>query len=317
MKKFKIKGLASVKALEEKGVIEAYVSIFGNIDQANEIVEKGAFKESLATKMPKVVWSHDWNEVIGVPLEATEDEKGLRVKFQLILDVQRAKEAYALIKAGAVDEFSIGYKIEEDDVDEKGVRHLRKLRLYEISPVLVGCNDKTEVISVKSGEEKDDSEEEPEEKGEVSDVVDDRDKREEKWEKIKDVNRIMDAFWTAYFDEETEVKEFDAMLTETIGLLGELVGEAEKSDKVQPLVKDANPENLNLSRNREIVEEAMKILQSVAVFKTAHEAPTQEVDEEEEKKDDSQTLKIIRREARKGVKSLNQVLFTIKRIEEK
>ena len=152
---------------EGEGIIEAYVSIFGNVDHAGEVVEKGAFTESLARKLPKVVHSHEWDEMIGKVIESREDEKGLYCKFQLVLGVQRAKEDYELMKAGAIDEFSIGYSIDEDTTDEQGIRHLKKLTLYEISPVLVGCNPKTELLSVKGVEnEEEKKEEEKEEKEE-------------------------------------------------------------------------------------------------------------------------------------------------------
>lgn len=150
---------------EGEGIIEAYVSIFGNVDHAGEVVEKGAFTESLARKLPKVVHSHEWDEPIGKVIESREDEKGLYCKFQLVLGVQRAKEDYELMKAGAIDEFSIGYSIDEDTTDEQGIRHLKKLTLYEISPVLVGCNPATELLSVKGvGKEEEKEEEEKKEK---------------------------------------------------------------------------------------------------------------------------------------------------------
>lgn len=140
---------------DEQGIVEAYVSIFGNVDSYGEIVEKGAFAESLKLKLPKVVWSHNWDMPIGVVLEAREDEKGLYVKFQLIKGVQKADEALALMQAKggdgrpAIDEFSIGYSVDEEEIGTDGVVHLKKLRLYEISPVLVGANSATELLTVK------------------------------------------------------------------------------------------------------------------------------------------------------------------------
>ena len=139
---------------EEKGIIEAYVSIFGNIDMAKEIIDQGAFKESLAKKLPKGVWAHNWDQPIAKTLEAREDEKGLYIKGQFNLDTQRGREAFSDIIFGTMDEFSIGYRVNKDETDEEGIRHLIKLRLYEWSPVLVGANTETELISAKSDNEK-------------------------------------------------------------------------------------------------------------------------------------------------------------------
>lgn len=146
------------KADGESGIVEAYVSIFGNVDLAGEVIDKGAFAQSLARKLPKVVWSHDWQQPIGVVLEAREDEKGLYVKFQFVKGVQKADEALALMQAQggdgkpAIDEFSIGYQVMEDYMGQDGFRHLKTIQLYEVSPVLVGCNQETELLSVKGAD---------------------------------------------------------------------------------------------------------------------------------------------------------------------
>ncbi len=155
-KVLKIK-VRSFKNLDTKtattdGVVEAIVSVFGNVDSYAEIVDKGAFNESLQKKLPKGVWSHDWQQPIAKTLEAYETEKGLYIKFQLIKGVQKADEALLLMQAGAIDEFSIGYEVMEDYIGADGFRHLKRLRLYEYSPVLVGANSETELISVKGFE---------------------------------------------------------------------------------------------------------------------------------------------------------------------
>lgn len=142
------------KADGEKGVIEAYVSIFGNIDLVGDVIERGAFAESLAHKLPKGVWAHNWDEPIAKTLEAREDEKGLFIRGQFIDGVQRADEAYKLIKGGVIDEFSIGFRVLDDEWREDGVRVIKKARLYEWSPVLVGANPDTELVNIKSAEQK-------------------------------------------------------------------------------------------------------------------------------------------------------------------
>jgi len=161
---FKLSGIKfKILSTEEaggEGIIEAYVSIFNNVDLVGDIIQQGAFAESLMKKLPKGVWSHDWQAPIALTLEAREDAKGLYIKGQFILTVQKAQEAYDLIKAGVIDEFSIGFRVLDDEWKEDGTRVITKARLYEWSPVLVGANPDTELISVKSGE---DAEEETEE----------------------------------------------------------------------------------------------------------------------------------------------------------
>lgn len=143
---------------EEEGIIEAYVSVFENVDLGGEVIKRGAFEESLKTKLPKGVWAHNWDEPIAKTLEAREDAHGLYIKGKLILSVQKAKEAYELMKEGVIDEFSIGYRVLEDEIID-GIRYLKKVKLYEWSPVLAGMNPATELIGIKTIEVSDDEEE--------------------------------------------------------------------------------------------------------------------------------------------------------------
>lgn len=150
----RIKAKADIKIIEEKdnqsqGVVEAYVSIFDNIDLVGDIIRRGAFSESLNAKMPKGVWMHNWDEPIAKTLKAFEDEKGLFIRGQFNLETQRGKEAYSDIRFGIIDEFSIGFKILDYEWDEQDNRIIKKVKLYEWSPVLAGANPATELVSVK------------------------------------------------------------------------------------------------------------------------------------------------------------------------
>ena len=105
-----------IKAVKEDGTIEGYGSVHGNVDRGYDIVQKGAFVESLrVNKSIKMLWQHDPRVPIGVWDSVIEDEKGLYCKGRILLDVEKGKEAYALIKSGAIDGLSIGYHTIEHD----------------------------------------------------------------------------------------------------------------------------------------------------------------------------------------------------------
>ena len=144
---------ASVQAADQ-GQIEALVSVFNNTDFANEKVMPGAFKASLEKRTPKGVWAHDWSQPIAKTLEARETDAGLVIRGQFNLDTQRGREAFSDIKFGIIDEFSIGYRVLKDsfDAEQKDIRQLDEVDLYEWSPVLVGMNPATELLAVKSNE---------------------------------------------------------------------------------------------------------------------------------------------------------------------
>lgn len=147
----------SVKAVDDDGLFSGYGSVFGTVDSYREVVAPGAFADTLADIKAKgrpvpVLWQHRSGEPIGIYTELSEDARGLKVSGRLILDgVARAKEAHALMKAGAVSGLSIGYYVREDSWDEKErVRTLKKVDLVEISLVTFPANDDARVDAIKS-----------------------------------------------------------------------------------------------------------------------------------------------------------------------
>jgi HK97 family phage prohead protease len=146
-----------VKAVQEDGVFEGFGSVFGNVDAYKEVVAPGAFAESLAAwksagRLPPVLWQHRSGEPIGPYLEMEEQPVGLWVKGKLLVDdVQRAKEARALMKAKAVNGLSIGFVTREDSYDRvTGIRTLKKVDLWEVSVVTFPANPSAQISSVKS-----------------------------------------------------------------------------------------------------------------------------------------------------------------------
>lgn len=145
-----------IKAVQDDGVFEGFGSIFGNVDSYKEIVAPGAFAESLAGwkaagKMPPVLWQHRSGEPLGPYLEMEEQPVGLWVKGRLLEEVQRAKEARALMKAKAVNGLSIGFVTREDSYDRvTGIRTLKKVDLWEVSVVTFPANPQAQISSVKS-----------------------------------------------------------------------------------------------------------------------------------------------------------------------
>jgi HK97 family phage prohead protease len=96
------------------GTFAGYGSIFGNVDEGGDVVERGAFAVSLEAhrskgRMPKLLWQHDPSEPNGVWLDMREDTRGLWCQGKLLLEVDRARQAHTLLRHGAIDGLSIGY----------------------------------------------------------------------------------------------------------------------------------------------------------------------------------------------------------------
>jgi HK97 family phage prohead protease len=127
-------------AVTDGTVIEGYASYFGKLDKGGDTVKAGAYGKSLkalsaAGRSVKMLWQHDPAQPIGIWDEVREDAKGLYVKGRLLRDVEKGREAVALIEAGAIDGLSIGYRTIRAEKDGNGQRLLSELELWEVSLV--------------------------------------------------------------------------------------------------------------------------------------------------------------------------------------
>lgn len=145
---------AEFKADREDGTFSGYGNVSGNIDSAGDRVIEGAFARDLAKNGGRrvLLWQHDPASPIGT-VDLVEDSHGLRVKKgRLTLGVQRADEAYLLLKAGALTGMSIGYEVVKSRPATGGVRELTEIATWEISLVSFPANTLARVDDVK-GEE--------------------------------------------------------------------------------------------------------------------------------------------------------------------
>jgi HK97 family phage prohead protease len=178
------------KAIDDaEGTVQAVVSVTNIVDNVNDVIEPGAYKETLSKRIPKGVWSHDTTIPIAKTLAAIElppgdarlpahlrevDAGGVLVKMKFNLNTTRGREAYEDIKFfGGEQEWSIGYSVPEGGSEMKedtGIRYIKQLEWYEYSPVLFGAAPGTRTVSVKEAPDmKDDGATETSE-GEFEDV---------------------------------------------------------------------------------------------------------------------------------------------------
>jgi HK97 family phage prohead protease len=146
-----------VKAVEPTGIFSGYASTFGgDPDAYGDIVQKGAFSDSLKKNGwggngIKLLWQHDSTAVIGVWKELVETEKGLKVTGELAVNTTLGKDAYELLKMGAINTLSIGFNIvEAEDDRQTKTRQLNKLDLFEISLVTFPANVSATIEQVKA-----------------------------------------------------------------------------------------------------------------------------------------------------------------------
>lgn len=147
-----------IKSISEDGTIEGYGSVFGVKDNYDDVIQKGAFDGSIrdhksAGTMPAMLWQHEADEPIGVWTEMVEDSHGLLLKGRLCLDTACGREAYALLKMGALNGLSIGFVSKKWIYDQKSeIRTLTEIDLWEVSLVTFPANEAARITGVKTAD---------------------------------------------------------------------------------------------------------------------------------------------------------------------
>lgn len=143
-----IKSLALELKADDAGEVEGYGSVFGGLDSYGDTIEPGAFAASIAKRKPKMLWQHRMDKPIGVWDDVSEDGKGLRLKGR-IADTELGREARQLIKMGAMDGLSIGYRTIRDEMRGNN-RILKEVDLWEVSFVTIPADAAATVTGMKS-----------------------------------------------------------------------------------------------------------------------------------------------------------------------
>ena len=137
---------------EANGAFSGYAAATGNVDLGGDIILQGAFSDWLASadaSRVRVLWQHDIEHPIGKNISMREDEKGLYVEGELLLDIQKANEARTLTQNNAIDGLSIGYRVDDFSYDNN-VRIIKKLSVVEYSFVTFAMNPNAIVNDMKS-----------------------------------------------------------------------------------------------------------------------------------------------------------------------
>jgi uncharacterized protein len=125
--------------LDTPGRFSGYAAIFDVPDKGRDVIRAGAFADTLDTRSRydvPLLWQHDIQEPIGVIEAMREDARGLHITARLSLESSRGRDAYALMKDGALTGLSIGYRARDSQpISRSNLRELRRIDLIEISLV--------------------------------------------------------------------------------------------------------------------------------------------------------------------------------------
>tara|TARA_R110000824_G_scaffold297909_2_gene486136 strand:+ start:3875 stop:4690 length:816 start_codon:yes stop_codon:yes gene_type:complete len=157
-KQFKEFKLSTTDDVE--GKVEAVFSVFNEVDSDGDVVLPNSIKSGYGERGVAMVWAHDWKDVVGRG-EIVDDGNKAIFKGQFIMDTERGRDAFNTVKAmGDLQQWSFGYEVDDYEVgmfkkdsQEIEVRYLKNVKVWEVSPVLVGANQNTSTLLVKSDEE--------------------------------------------------------------------------------------------------------------------------------------------------------------------
>lgn len=143
-----------VSQVEEDGIFSGYASLFGEVDLGRDMVEPGAFAKSIATRGVggiRMLFQHDPGEPIGTWLSIREDRRGLAVRGRLAKGVARARDVLELMRGGALDGLSIGFRTVKARADARtGIRRIVEADLWEISVVTFPMLPSARIAQVKA-----------------------------------------------------------------------------------------------------------------------------------------------------------------------
>lgn len=145
---------------DDDGKVSAVFSVFNTLDSDGDVVVPDAIKSGFKSGSVPMVWAHKWDMPIGKG-EIKQDGDKATFEGSFFMDTDSGKEAYNLVKAmGDLQQWSFGYRVNdsergafEDEGKDMEARYLKDLSVYEVSPVLVGANQETYTMAIKSNNE--------------------------------------------------------------------------------------------------------------------------------------------------------------------
>lgn len=140
------------KADGPEGAFRATFAHFNQYDKDGDVTLPGAFTNGQQVRIAR--WGHNWADLpVGKGTIHTNGQRAW-VDGQFFTETQAGRETYLTVKAlGDLQEWSYGFAIEEHsfgDFEGREARFLRKLNVFEVSPVMIGAGNDTRTERIKS-----------------------------------------------------------------------------------------------------------------------------------------------------------------------
>lgn len=143
------RAIGELRAVEEDGTFEGYLTVWDTVDDYNSTFQRGSFANTIQKRGSRVKILYDHTHLIGSSLELREDDHGVYGKGKLNLEVDKAKEAYSFMKDGTLDGLSFQFRSIKEGFSN-GVRILKEVDLFEFGPVTFPANDDAVITGLRS-----------------------------------------------------------------------------------------------------------------------------------------------------------------------
>ena len=141
-----------LRADGDAGIFTGYIAVWNTVDSYNSTFDRGSFKKTIQERGDRIKVLDDHGKIVGKVTEIREDDHGVWVEGALTMAVERARDVFEHIRAGAIDTLSFGFKTMADKF-VKGVRHITEVKLYEVSPVTFAANEAAMIENLRKQEE--------------------------------------------------------------------------------------------------------------------------------------------------------------------
>jgi len=161
-KNIKIKGLTEkiVNIDGKQGIVEIYVNGFNNKDSDGDISLPTSFNRTIKNQFNRIkhLYSHNYKDILGLPIEFKVDNYGLLAVSKLNLSKKLSQDVLSdylfFAENGRTLEHSIGaIPIKEHFDNSMNANMVEEWKLYEYSTVSFGANENTQTISIKQNKQ--------------------------------------------------------------------------------------------------------------------------------------------------------------------
>lgn len=145
----------NIKSIGDDGRVTSVFSTMNVVDKDNDVTIPGAFGKQRVKISP----AHDWSEPGLGFADIHEVGNEAIAEMQFYLDMPKAAEWFTSIKRNhehdVPQEYSYGFNIEDASYgtfgeDDRNVRFINKVKVFEVSPVMLGAGRNTRTLSAKA-----------------------------------------------------------------------------------------------------------------------------------------------------------------------